>query len=305
MAIGWDRSLRFSARGSGYHSVMSEASCKQSAPPMLVFSDLDGTLLDHDTYSHAAADSALARLADLGIPCVLTTSKTRAEVLTIRADLGLDSPFIVENGGAVLLSPTDEHFDLRDFSLDEIAGLRCQRFGRPRAEILAILHDAPEFQGFRFRGFAQLSPQAIAQLTGLSLPEALAASRRDYCEPIIWDDTPDKTEQFADALEQHQLKVLRGGRFWHVMDQAADKAVAMAWLCAHERRGSGLTTVALGDSHNDVGMLQQADIAVLVRSRHHAYPAAQGRRRTIKTLHTGPGGWAEAIHQILDSLDDN
>ncbi|MFQ5696467.1 MAG: mannosyl-3-phosphoglycerate phosphatase, partial [Terriglobia bacterium] len=50
-------------------------------PRLIVFTDLDATLLDHQTYSWAAAEPALRRLRLLGIPLVFCTSKTRAEVL--------------------------------------------------------------------------------------------------------------------------------------------------------------------------------------------------------------------------------
>jgi mannosyl-3-phosphoglycerate phosphatase len=68
---------------------------------LLVFSDLDGTLLDHDTYSFETARPALAELKERGIPLVLATSKTRAETESVRSALGNRHPFVVENGGAV------------------------------------------------------------------------------------------------------------------------------------------------------------------------------------------------------------
>lgn len=46
----------------------------------LVSTDLDGTLLDHHTYSWHAALPALQKCSELAIPVVLNTSKTLAEV---------------------------------------------------------------------------------------------------------------------------------------------------------------------------------------------------------------------------------
>ena len=68
---------------------------------LLVFSDLDATLLDHSTYSFAAAGPALLELKERGIPLILCTSKTRAETEVHRRALGNTHPFIIENGGAV------------------------------------------------------------------------------------------------------------------------------------------------------------------------------------------------------------
>lgn len=68
-------------------------------PHLLVFTDLDGTLLDHHTYSWQPARPALERLDGLKIPLILCSSKTSPEMLGLRAELGNRHPFIVENGG--------------------------------------------------------------------------------------------------------------------------------------------------------------------------------------------------------------
>jgi mannosyl-3-phosphoglycerate phosphatase len=70
---------------------------------LIVFTDLDGSLLDGTTYSYKAAIPALTALREQGIPLVLASSKTRAEMEPIRERLDLHNPFIVENGGAVFV----------------------------------------------------------------------------------------------------------------------------------------------------------------------------------------------------------
>lgn len=76
-----------------------------SGPPLLVFTDLDGTLLDHESYDWSPARQALNRLAALGALVVPATSKTRAEVAPLMAALGLTGPAIVENGAGVAYLP--------------------------------------------------------------------------------------------------------------------------------------------------------------------------------------------------------
>ena len=73
---------------------------------VVVFSDLDGSLLDHHNYSYAPAQPGIRRLQEQDIPLVLATSKTRDEVLVFVNELGLDTPFIIENGGGILV-PAD------------------------------------------------------------------------------------------------------------------------------------------------------------------------------------------------------
>jgi mannosyl-3-phosphoglycerate phosphatase len=76
---------------------------KKALPALIVFSDLDGTLLDHATYSWQAAVPALEALKERGIPLILASSKTSAEIAELRAETGFaDCPAIVENGAGLL-----------------------------------------------------------------------------------------------------------------------------------------------------------------------------------------------------------
>ena len=68
----------------------------------LVVTDLDGSLLDHHSYDYGPAEPAMAALEASGIPLVLASSKTRAEIRALRDALGNRHPYIVENGAAVI-----------------------------------------------------------------------------------------------------------------------------------------------------------------------------------------------------------
>ena len=72
-------------------------------PSWILFTDLDGTLLDAGTYSWDAARPALERLEALAIPWILCTGKTRAELAPLRRAMGHRHPCIIENGGAILI----------------------------------------------------------------------------------------------------------------------------------------------------------------------------------------------------------
>jgi predicted mannosyl-3-phosphoglycerate phosphatase (HAD superfamily) len=84
----------------------------------VIFTDIDGTLLELETYSYAASADAVARLVQAGVPVVLCSSKTRAEQEPLRHALNIADPFIVENGSAIIAPPG--YFD---FDLDGDAGL--------------------------------------------------------------------------------------------------------------------------------------------------------------------------------------
>ena len=251
----------------------------------LVFTDLDGTLLDHHNYSHLPAKPALADLASLEIPVILNSSKTLQEMEWIAQDLSLSSPRIAENGSLVAYPATGKK----------------HIFGADYAHICRTLQALREQHDYQFVGFNDWSAEQIAEDTGLSLRAAHRAAAREGSEPIKWLDTDVKLERFRQDLLEEGLVLNRGGRYWHVMWDA-DKAQAMEYLIdlykTNEQRS---TVIALGDGPNDINMLASADIAVIVRNPNGVAIDLpfNPTQQVIHTTLDGPSGWNEAIQKIL------
>lgn len=106
---------------------------------LVIFTDLDGSLLDTETYRFDAARATLEELTACQVPMVLCASKTRAEVEPLRQELGNTDPFIIENGVVSI-------FLGRNF-------LRCQPTLYNEATIMS-LNSGPPIHDYE-RGFAR------------------------------------------------------------------------------------------------------------------------------------------------------
>lgn len=251
--------------------------------PLVVFTDLDGTLLDHVTYDWEPARPALAELARIGAPVVLSSSKTAAEIAQLQDRLGLKGHLaICENGcgliGAGSGAATGDHAALRR-ELDRLPpALR---------------------QGFR--GFTDMPIDEVMDLTGLSRDDAARAKARDFSEPGLWLGDDAGRRAFLEALHARSLSARQGGRFL-TLSLGGSKADRMAEVIAHYRPAR---TIALGDAPNDIEMLEAADIGVIVVNPHHSpLPRLQGEDtgRIIRTDRPGPVGWNRAVLALLDRL---
>lgn len=251
----------------------------------IVFTDLDGTLLDHHTYSHAPAQPALDKLTALNIPVVLNSSKTPSEIEAIASDLKLDSPRIAENG-SVITWPDGNLLNL----------------GSDYVTICAILDQLREQENYHFSGFHDQSAAEIADLTGLTLEASQRAAARQASEPLLWQDDEEKLSAFRTQLAGHGLSLKQGGRFWHVMGQA-DKVKAMHYLVEqYQQAEQRLTVIALGDGPNDREMLMAADIAVIVynpQGKPVDLPERPGQQ-IIRTTQAGPEGWNATLLPLLN-----
>ena len=119
----------------------------------------------------------------------------------------------------------------------------------------------------------------------------------------MWLDSGEALGRFTAAARSEGLNVTQGGRFHHLMG-GTDKARAMLALRAMfaADRPSLTPVIALGDSENDRGMLEAADIAVVIRRHDGTQLACHGLKRTVFTEQAGPAGWNAAVLQILDAL---
>ena len=180
---------------------------------LIVFSDLDGTLLDHHTYGFHGAQRALDCLSRHGVPVILTTSKTMAEVVRIRQQLNNVHPFIAENGALIAIPEKYCKGDRGKISTSLSPPFRIEQLGGDRGKIVEILANLRQIHGFRFIGFADMSVHELSRLTGLSPSDAALAGQRLSTEPILWQDGDEAWHRFSDCLADHQLQWVQGGRF--------------------------------------------------------------------------------------------
>lgn len=251
--------------------------------PLVVFSDLDGTLLDHISYDWSPAIPALQRLDSIGAPVVLASSKTAAEMAVLQQAMGLTQWMAITENGAGLVdaqarTPPDDYTALRR-ALDQL----------------------PQHMRRHFLGFGDMTLDMLMDKTGLSRQDAALAKQRAFSEPGLWLGPADQQAAFLCALHNLGITARLGGRFL-TLSFGATKATRMAEVIAHYRPQ---TTIALGDAPNDTEMLETADIGVIIANPHHApLPPLAGEKsgKIIRTSEPGPAGWNMAILSLLDRL---
>ena len=260
---------------------------------LVVFTDLDGTLLDHYDYSWQAAAPALQRLREEQCPVILNSSKTRPEIEAVRKEINNNAPFIVENGSAVCIP--EQYFNT------EGKDLTIKRFGPNREDILKTLDGMRKGYGYAFKSFNDMSVRELMEITGLDQASARMAKMRDASEPLVWMDSDARLHSFMSRLSSVGLTLIAGGRFYHVMGSVS-KADSIEWLMnAYRDQNPELdyVSVGLGDSFNDIPMLEAVDIPVLVAGRHGNEILVK-RDDLIRTVEPGPAGWNQAMLDIID-----
>jgi len=269
-------------------------------PQPIIFTDLDGTLLDHKTYSFKAALPALELVKEKRIPLVFCSSKTRAEIEYWRQRLENLHPFISENGGGIFVPlsyfPED---DIRAVwpKTQVINGYFVIVLGTPYALLRTALEELRR-DGFDVKGFGDMTETEVAETTGLSREEAELAKRREFDEPFIVHGDQGKIEALLDSIREKGLRCSQG-RFYHLMGEN-DKGKAVEMLKGlYQRKLGDITTIALGDSPVDFPMLEKVDYPILVRNYKGEHDRRISLPNLIKAEGIGPDGWNRALLSLI------
>lgn len=261
---------------------------------IIVFTDLDGTLLDHSTYSFGEAEKALKSLRERNIPLILCSSKSRDEIKIYREKLSNNEPFISENGGAIFIP---EGYGLK-CEFDKIDdGYLVVEIGYEYKTLIDAFEKVKKNTGVKLKTIMEFTVDELVRLTGLSKEEARFAQKRDYILPFIIDGEQEDVEHIKRDIQSLGLNYTEGVRFVYLMG-GNDKGKAVRILVDIFRKNfpeSKIVTVGLGDSLNDLPMLEAVDKAVLVQKKSGNYEERIKIEGLVYADGIGPTGWNKAV----------
>lgn len=266
---------------------------------VIVFTDLDGTLLDANDYEYTKAQGAITVLKEQGIPIIPCTSKTHLEVADIQARIGILDPFIVENGSAIFI--VQNYFNLIDNALNKIDEYQVLIFGRSYQDILNFFLEWKDRHNIAATGFHEMSIKQIKQLTDLNFNYAKLAQKRFFSEPFILNDNTKLSESAVNDINKNGFRLLQGNRFYHLLGNS-DKGTAVRKLInlyMNKWSTDTITTIGIGDSMNDLEMLKAVMQPVLVKKPSGHHQSGIEIKNLIRTNGIGPAGWQEAMFKIL------
>jgi mannosyl-3-phosphoglycerate phosphatase len=245
---------------------------------LVIFTDLDGTLLEEDGSLSGEVRVLLDVLRPRGVRVVPLTSKTRVELCQWLEELGGERWGSFENG-AGLVTPSGT--EILPGAL-EVARLR------------AILREVQEEARLPISLAEVMPDEELVERTGLPLPWIPLVRAREFDLPFCAPE--DAGEEISRALERRPLtRLMKGNRFWYLQGRH-DKADAARLLMERLRPAA---TIGLGDASNDVGFLRLVDHPVLV-------PRSSGLDEALKAALPGAvvapapagAGWTAAVRRL-------
>ena len=256
-----------------------------------IVTDLDGTLMD-ENYDISPARKTLQKLAKLDIPVIPCTSKTASEVRYFRKENGLFDPFIVENGAAVYGS--DEN-DSSEWKLI---------LGESYKELRIILTNISKTVNYQLTPLNDLNNNQIFELTGLTDRAIERALDREWSVPFLNppDEIFNKIKLICDSYNVH---IFKGNRMSHLLSNKSHKGEAVNKLKLY-LKNNDVHIIALGDSQNDLPLLECADISIVVPGKNGPNKYLQngidkGDFRLANAPHAE--GWSNSVENIINNIN--
>ena len=257
-----------------------------------IVTDLDGTLMD-ESYDITPARNTLNLLAKLGIPVIPCTSKTASEVRHFRQENRLIDPFIVENGAAVY------GFNQTDFSEWELI------LGKSYKELRIVLDNISRKVNYNLIPLNDLNNSQIYQLTGLSDEGIKRALDRNWSVPFL-NPPHDIFEKVKLICESYNVHVFKGNRMSHLLSNKSHKGEAVNKLKEY-LQNKDVKIIALGDSQNDLPLLEYADVSIVIPGENGPNKYLQnGIDKGFFILANAPHGygWSNSVEHIINNIND-
>lgn len=263
----------------------------------LLFTDLDGTVLDHASYSAKPADLLIQRITHHSLGSIIPiTSKTRAELRSLEQVLPISKTISVTENGSVIDIPHGQIFE-------GAPGPQIIVSGRGYADIRDRINAMPPRLRQHIKGFADMTTAEVSRSTGLALQEAQLAKQREASEPFLWSGTDTALKELGMIMAEANIHIQRGGRFYHFTGDAT-KERAMRRIKASfvaQKPDCEIISIALGDGPNDLEMIEAADFGVIMPNPG-GVSICSSKSDVRMAPAPGPRGWVVAVRELFSEL---
>lgn len=227
---------------------------------LVIFTDLDGTLLDPVTYGCPAGSvRIIAELQKKGHFIIPVTSKTASEMKDICARTGMKNGFSAENGSFTELYAGNTE---KVIGLGGMEGSVKKKFNVLKGMFNDRIISADEMTEDELKAFTGLKDvrdmlerrfSVIFTLKkGLSVKDVKAAALKEECQ------------------------IVKGDRFHHLISVSAGKGNAVNVIrdeIESAYSGEHIVTLAFGNSENDISMLQAVEHPFVIYEKWNIKPA--------------------------------
>ncbi len=287
------------------HAARQATLPRMLTPRQIIFIAVEDPLERASPASWNAVLEALQELSRRGIPLVISSRGTRAQLEPLRRKLQHGHPFLTESGGGLFIP--DGYFNLHLEGATRVGRHFCVPFARPYAEAAAAVQEIAAEAGAGVVGFSQMSAREIARNSGLSPSDAELIRQREFSEIFFFaGETVKAPRRFSEIAVGKGWKAIPGEPFWELRspilrngEPAPRHLMGIYRKSLHVK----LRSVGIGSHAQDLHLLSTTDTAVVLPRRAGGFDDALLSKlpRALQGDQSGLAGWSEAILKTLET----
>ena len=258
---------------------------------IFIFTDLDASLIQRDTFKFDEIKGYIKSLISKGIYIIPNTSKTEIEINEFNKELGLNLPYISENGSSINgLNLINKNFP------NQI------NLSRDKDDIFKIFKKiVPENLKVKCRLIFKMEKKVQSKIFGLSGKKLKDALNRNYSIPFIFSGNLDQRRQLNEIVNKGGLTLHEGGRVINICDNVSKVKSMNKIIKMVKKTEDNVKIIGVGDNYNDLDMLKNSNIACLVFNDQFTMEPIN-INNCIVSKNPAPIGWQEVVKMALDKI---
>ena len=259
---------------------------------VVIFTDLDGSLLHRDNFKFDTIKDYIKSLVNKGIIIIPNSSKNEREIEKFNEELGIELPFISENGSAIHgLNLINQNFPNKII------------LSREKEELFKIFKTkVPEKLINKCIQISKLKKKEQEKIFGQKGGKLNDVLIRKYTLPILFNGNNAEKNKLLKILSSNSLTLQEGGRVLNLCDNINKIKSMNRVIKILKKTEDQIKTIGVGDNYNDLEMLKNCDVPCLVFNDQFKLDKIN-IDNLIFSNKPSPEGWADVIKKALAKLD--
>ena len=271
---------------------------KQIKKKILIFTDLDETLLKQNKYYYNILNRHIKKLLSYGCVIIPVTSKTYLEVIDIVKQIKLNLPFSIENGAA--------YYHPIKNTKNYIYKKKLNPYAVNKTTIRKILNKNI-FKSYlkNIKFIENLSSLEQKKITKLNSKQLQNFNSRQYTISVLLNGNKCFQRQFEASLLKYNLKITFGGKLNNIsgLHSKLNSLNFYTNLYKKKLRTLKLITISLGDNQNDVEILNYSNYAGIIKNNTNMIINLNKKNNIFRSFTCAPHGWVEVLKKIIIKME--
>ena len=261
---------------------------------VVIFTDLDGSLLHRDTFKFDTIKDYISSLIDQGVTIIPNSSKTEKEIEKFNEELGVNLPYISENGSSI------QGLNLINANFPNKIVL-----SRQKEELIKIFNDKiPEQLKDKCIQISKINKKEQEKIFGQKDDNLKNALNRKYTLPFLFKGDKNEKNKLSKILSDNSLTLQEGGRVINLCDNINKVKSMNKVIKILKKTEDKINSIAVGDNYNDLDMLKSCDVPCLVFNEKFKLDQINIDNLIFSNM-PSPEGWADVIKKALVKIGNN